>query len=40
LIRQIFPQAAIATLPEAGHWVHVEAPEEFFQTVLNFLNRT
>jgi esterase len=40
LIRQIFPQAAIATLPEAGHWVHVEAPEEFFQTVLNFLSST
>jgi esterase len=40
LIRQIFPQAAIATVPEAGHWVHVDAPEEFFQTVLNFLNRT
>jgi esterase len=40
LIRQIFPQADIATLPEAGHWVHVDLPEEFFQTVLNFLNRT
>jgi esterase len=40
LIRQMFPQAKIATLPEAGHWVHVDAPEEFFQTVLNFLNRT
>ena len=40
LIRQIFPQAEIATLAEAGHWVHVEAPEEFFQTVLNFLSRT
>jgi esterase len=38
LIRQIFPQAEIATLPEAGHWAHVDAPEEFFQTVLNFLN--
>lgn len=39
LIRQIFPQADIETLPEAGHWVHVDSPEEFFQTVLNFLNR-
>jgi esterase len=39
LIRQIFPRAEIATLPEAGHWVHVDAPEEFFQTVLNFLKR-
>ena len=39
LIRQIFPQADIATLPEAGHWVHVEQPQEFFQTVVNFLSR-
>src|SRR5215475_12090428 len=40
LIRQMFPQAEIATLSKAGHWVHIDAPEEFFQTVLNFLNRT
>jgi esterase len=39
LIRQIFPQAEIATLPEAGHWVHVDGPEQFFQAVLNFLHR-
>ncbi|MGH7929969.1 MAG: alpha/beta fold hydrolase [Candidatus Binatia bacterium] len=38
LIRHIFPRAEIVTLPEAGHWVHVEAPEEFFRTVVNFLN--
>ena len=38
-IRRIFPRAEITTLPDAGHWVHVEAPEEFFQTVVNFLNR-
>src|SRR5262245_16033862 len=40
LIRQMFPQAEIATFPDAGHWVHVDAPEEFFQTVVNFLNKT
>ena len=40
MIRQMFPQAEIATLRDAGHWVHVDAPEEFFQTVMNFLNRT
>ena len=39
LIRQMFPQAEIVTLAEAGHWVHVDLPEEFFQTVVNFLNR-
>jgi pimeloyl-ACP methyl ester carboxylesterase len=40
LIRQMFSQAEIATLPDAGHWVHVDQPAEFFQTVLNFLNKT
>ena len=39
LIRQIFPQAEIATLAQAGHWVHVDLPEEFFQIVVNFLRR-
>ena len=39
LIRQIFPQAEIVTLPRAGHWVHADRPDEFFQTVVNFLNR-
>src|SRR5262249_27430940 len=39
VIRQMFPQAEIATLPKAGDWVHVDAPEDFFQTVVNFLNR-
>lgn len=38
-IRRIFPQAEIATLPGAGHWVHIELPDEFFQTVVNFLNK-
>ena len=40
LIGQMFPQVEIATLPEAGHWVHVDAPDEFFQTVMNFLKKT
>jgi len=39
LIRQIFPQAEIVTLSQAGHWVHADRPDEFFQTVVHFLNR-
>jgi pimeloyl-ACP methyl ester carboxylesterase len=39
-IRQIFPQAEIATLPEAGHWVHIDRPNEFFEVVVNFLKAT
>jgi pimeloyl-ACP methyl ester carboxylesterase len=38
-IRQIFPKAEIVIVPEAGHWVHVDAPAEFYQTVVNFFNR-
>ena len=36
-IRKLFPQAEIVTLPEAGHWVHAEAPQAFADAVLAFL---
>jgi len=29
-----FPNAKLVTLPEAGHWLHAEAPEEFLAAVL------
>ena len=32
-----FPQAQLATIPNAGHWVHIQAREAFVQTVLDFL---
>lgn len=37
LIRQMFPQADVATIATAGHWVHAEAPKVFIQTVADFL---
>ena len=37
LIRQLFPRAAIETLPTARHWVHADAPEEFARRISNFL---
>jgi pimeloyl-ACP methyl ester carboxylesterase len=37
-IHRFFPNARIVTLPDAGHWPHIEQPEEFFQTVEGFLN--
>ncbi len=37
LIQKIFPSAQFATL-DTGHWVQAEKPQEFAQTVLNFLN--
>jgi esterase len=37
-IRDLFPNASLATIPGAGHWVHADAPKSFTQTVLGFLN--
>jgi pimeloyl-ACP methyl ester carboxylesterase len=36
-IRSLFPSSRIVTVPEAGHWVHVDNPEVFRQTVRDFL---
>jgi esterase len=36
-IRHLFPQARFVTIPEAGHWVHADAPEAFAQAVVDFL---
>lgn len=38
LIREQFPNAEIATVEKAGHWVHAEAPEELLKLALNFLD--
>jgi esterase len=37
LIRELFPAAQIATIKNAGHWIHADAPEEFFSRVMEFL---
>jgi pimeloyl-ACP methyl ester carboxylesterase len=37
LIKKIFPRAIFVTIPHAGHWVHVDAAEDFFKTVTDFL---
>lgn len=36
-IRQRFPKARIATLSNAGHWLHADQPGPFAETVLAFL---
>ncbi|MCG9879363.1 MAG: alpha/beta fold hydrolase [Bacteroidia bacterium] len=35
---KLFPKNEIVVIPQAGHWVHAEAPQLFFETVNNFLN--
>jgi esterase len=32
-----FPLAKFQTIENAGHWVHAEAPQEFLQLILSFL---
>ena len=38
LIKNHFPQAIIATISNAGHWLHAENPEDFYNAVTNFVN--
>lgn len=37
LIKKLFPAAIITTIPEAGHWVHVDAPDEICRLFSQFL---
>lgn len=36
--RALFPNAVLRTIPDAGHWVHAEAPEAFLETASEFLS--
>lgn len=38
LIHRTFPQAQIATIANAGHWVHAEQPQALFEEVSRFLD--
>lgn len=38
LILELFPQATLETIPEAGHWVHADAPEVFNGILERFLH--
>ena len=39
-LRQWFPRAQVHTVPHAGHWIHVEAPEIFLTHLREFLGAT
>jgi pimeloyl-ACP methyl ester carboxylesterase len=38
LIRELFPNAIIKTVEDAGHWVHADQPEEMLKLLRDFLN--
>lgn len=36
-IKALFPKASLATIANAGHWVHAEQPKALLDTLLRFL---
>lgn len=36
LIRESFPRVEIRTIADAGHWLHSEAPDEFYRVTTEF----
>ena len=38
LINRFFPQSQVLAITGAGHWVHIDAPEEFIRAVLSFVH--
>ncbi|MFY9309066.1 MAG: alpha/beta fold hydrolase [Bacteroidia bacterium] len=36
-IKSIFPFSNLETISKSGHWVHAEQPQDFFKTVVKFL---
>lgn len=37
-IKRHFPQAVLETIDKAGHWLHAENPQQFFDKTMRFLN--
>lgn len=38
VIARLFPGAQIATIPDAGHWIHSDQPELFLKTLLYYID--
>ncbi|WP_104734751.1 alpha/beta fold hydrolase [Hanstruepera ponticola] len=38
IIKNHFPNSKIVTIANAGHWLHAENPEDFYDAVVSFLN--
>ncbi len=39
MIKRIFPNSKIVSIADAGHWLHAENPEDFYQAVKIFLEQ-
>ncbi|MDO5608967.1 MAG: alpha/beta fold hydrolase [Capnocytophaga sp.] len=38
LIKTHFPQAEIQIVPKAGHWLHAQNPDDFFEKTISFIH--
>lgn len=36
-IRRLFPRAQMQTVPNAGHWIHADCPQDFMAAIRGFL---
>ena len=36
-IEKRFPNYKLITIPDSGHWIHAEKPNEFFESVMEFI---
>ncbi len=39
-IPALFPNSQVVTVPDAGHWLHAEKPDEVFELVKNFVGQS
>jgi esterase len=39
LIRRLFPKATFETLPDAGHWLHIDQPALLAETIRHWLSQ-
>lgn len=39
LFSSIFPNSIIKVIPDAGHWLHAEQPQAFYEETLSFLKK-
>ena len=40
VIKRFFPEAQIEVIKNAGHWIHVDSPTEFYERTTSFLTST
>jgi len=39
-IMKLFPKAKIRYIPDTGHWIHAQAPDLLYETVIEFVRST